>query len=267
MIKEALEYFSELTEKSLAAEKVDIGDPRKAAIVFGGELRAHDVPPAPRNHKAGTLAEIIALANRFAADTGGVSDDTDAVPPVFAPVVWYDRERVVLVIDDDGHRLETATLTLERSDVFRKVVELYAQKPWLEQKAFIRLLRIDLARTLAPVHLLDRVRRVKFENSQTVASQVARDRESLGREINSRVEAGGEIPEEVVLDVPVYKTPGETFALGIACAVEVDPTRGLFQLVPLPDEIERVTQLAVESIAERLLEGLHDGIPCYHGKP
>ena len=34
-----------------------------------------------------------------------------------------------------------------------------------------------------------------------------------------------------------------------------------------PDEIERVQQLAMESIAERLNEGLRDGVPCYYGQP
>ena len=37
--------------------------------------------------------------------------------------------------------------------------------------------------------------------------------------------------------------------------------------MPLPDEIERVQQLAVQSIGERLAESLNEGIPAYYGNP
>lgn len=242
---------------SAAPKRLDIADPRNARFLTGnGEIATVALPAPPRDHAAGTLDDLINLALRFA--TEGKS-----------PVVWYDDAKVVLVIDDDGHRVERATLNLVTSDVFRTVEGLAATKPWLEQKPFVRLLRIDLAGAIPPVELLDRIRRVQFDNGQTVTGEVRRDRESLGRSITSKVAAdnGAEIPEEVVLEVPVYSTPGERAKVPIRCAIEVDAMRGAFQLVPMPDEVESARQFAVASIAVRLGDGLNDGIPAYQGQP
>jgi hypothetical protein len=257
MLAEALKFFSELAQKSQAPTKLDQPDPRKAVYAVGGSLVDVDLPPPPREHQPGTLAEVIALANRFAGDGAH-------------PVVWYDQDQVVLVIDDLGHRIEHATLALQRSDVLDRLIQLRATKPWLDQKDALRLVRIELAGTLAPDVLLDRLRKIKIENGQAVTSHVRHGAESMGRSINAAVSGEGEIPEGVVLDVPAYKTPGEADRrYGLACSIEVEPTRGLqfFRLMPLPDELERVEALAVASIGERLVEGLDDAIPAYQGRP
>ena len=54
--------------------------------------------------------------------------------------------------------------------------------------------------------------------------------------------------------------------LSLRCSVEVDAGEGTFRLLPLPDEIDRVLQVAVASIAERLTDQL-DGATAYYGKP
>lgn len=262
MIAEALKYLSDLTSKANAPVKLDVPDPRTVRFVFNGESHSFSLPEPPRAHHAGCLGEIIALANRFKDEpvTGAISEPEE-------PVVWYDGSRVVLVIDDGGHRIETATLTLETSDVFARLERLNKEKPWLDQKSFVRLLRIELARTLDPVVLLDKVRKLKFENGSITSGHVGRGSESLGREITSKVHQGEDIPEEVTLSCPVYKTPGETEAIGVRCSVEIEPTNGTFRLLPLPDELEMVRHVAVSRIGERLKEGLAEAIPCYHGNP
>jgi hypothetical protein len=257
VIAEALKYLVETATKAAAPQKLD-SDPRTMRYALGGEEFEFDLPPAPRGHSVATLDDVIALAKRF---------ESDGSEGTHEPAVWYDERAVVLVIDDNAHRLETATLSLAASDVFARVVRLWECREWHDHRAFIRLLRIDLARTLDPVELLERVRRVRFENGSAMTGEVQRNRESLGHEITRRVETGGEIPEEVTLMVPVYKTPGETDPLPLRCAVEVDPARGAFQLLPLPDEIERVRHLAVARIADRLGDGLPESIPAYFGRP
>lgn len=256
MLAEAIAALVDLAGKAAAPQKVEQPDPRKLVYSTGGGVQVVDLPPPPRNHKPGTLAEVIALANRFAEEGA-------------KPVVWYDRDQVVLVIDDDAHRLERARLALECSDVFARLIDLRQTKPWLDQKAALRLVRIELAGTLPPVALLDRLRRVKIENGQAVTSQVRHGQESMGRQINAAVSGEGELPEAVTLDAPVSKTPGEAdFRYPLACSVEIQPDRlEFFRLLPLPDELERVAALALASIGERLREGLDEAIPCYQGQP
>jgi hypothetical protein len=139
---------------------------------------------------------------------------------------------------------------------------------WKTHKDFIRLLKIDLAGALPAGSLLDIIRRVKFENGAITTSEVKKNRESLGKEITAKIDASGEIPDEVTLQVPVYSSMGEKQPYPLQCSVEVDPTRtDAFRLSPLPDEIERVQQLAVGSILERLRVALPDGCPAYYGSP
>lgn len=263
MIADALKYLRDLAAESMEPRPLSIpGSDREKRYVINGSVHQFPFDPAPRDHKPGSLDDLIRLANRF--DNEATPDGED---DAFLPVVWYDAEEVVLVIDDQDHRIERATLSLEYSDVFLTLMKLRADRTWFEQKPFVRLLRIDLAGTLEPVALLDRVRKLRWENTQATHGTVTRNSESLGREINSRVDAADPIPEEVVLMVPVYKTVGETDRLPLRCTVDTDPALGRLQLLPLPDEIERVLSLATADIGARLSRGLNDSIPCYLGKP
>jgi len=262
VLDKALAYLAELASKAAAPQKIDSGDRRRISYVVNGQVVSTETAPPPRGHSVKSLADVVALANRFAADDGKATD-TDG-----PPAVWYDENAVVLVIDDDGHRLETATLALETSDVFRVLECLAKTKAKHDQKAFIRLLRVELAGTLDPVVLLEKVRKVRFENGVTTEAVSARQRESMGRSITSQVSTdGGDLPDEVTLSVPVYKTAGERAPVPFRCSVEVDPADGTFRLLPLPDELERVRQVAVARIAERLVDGLEHGTPAYYGSP
>jgi hypothetical protein len=254
MIAEAINRLSEILVRATAPVPLDLGDPRTKAYVIGGQVVKHDSEPSPRAHEVKHLADLIALANRFAADP------TSGGPPV----VWYDESAVVLVVDDAGHRLETATFRLTHTDVFARLVDLAKSKPKFDQKAFVRLLRIDLAGTLDPVVLLNAVRAVRWSSVTDV--NVGKQRESLGRDIEARCVDGKDLPEEVTLKVPVFRQADERTPLSLRCSVEVDAGEGTFRLLPLPDEIDRVLQVAVASIAERLT-GQLDGATAYYGKP
>lgn len=251
MLKEALQYLAGLAQESARPTKVDINDPSAVRYLTGsGAVVTVEVPAPPRQHEVCQLADLIALAARFDGS-----------------VVWYDEGGVVAVFDDDGHRAGRATMGLVESDLFAAVRHLAALKPAYDHKGFVRLLKITLAGTLPPSFLLDVVRRVKFDNGTVTHSESRKSRESLGREITATVSAEGEIPDAVTLLMPVYKTLGETHPYPVRCTVEVDPLEGSFRLLPFPDEVERVQQLAIGSIAERLGEQLPDGTPCYYGRP
>lgn len=259
MIADALKLLFDLVDKSANPKPLDPGDPRKKSYVVNGEIVERFLQPQPRAYQVESLEDLILLANR-------VIDVPDRVADA-SPVVWYDGMQVVLVMDDNGHRLERATFLLDCSDAFRTLVGLHEGNNWMDQKAFVQLLRIDLARTMPPAELLDKVRKVRFEGGEVRTATVARQQESLGREINSRVSTEGELPEEVVVSCKVYRNIRESEPLGIRCSVEVDPMRAAFRLRPLPDEIDFVEQIAITQVGELLVGGLHKDIPAYQGKP
>lgn len=265
MKEEALLFLRDLAREAAAPQLVDVGDPRKVAFTYKGEITTNDKPPSPRAHTVKRLADLVDLANDFGGTPAGLEKD---VKPKGTPVVWYDEAAVVVVFDDAGHRLERATLKLETSQVFAKLEELAKTKAKHDQRAFVRLLRIDLAGTLDPVLLLEKVRKVRFENGATTEASVGRQRESLGRSITSECRTdGGDLPEEVVLQVPVYQTNGQREPLPCRCSVEVDAAEGSFRLLPLPDELSRVRQFAVSRIADELIASLVPSVPCYCGTP
>jgi len=256
MLEAALKYFAGLASRAEQAQEVEIDDARRKVFIIGNEFREFAVAHEPREHVAETLEDLTSLAKWFAEEEGYGN-----------PVVWFNHQKVWIVIDDDAHRIETVELKLPPSDVFDRLDEIGDKKPKFDQKQFIRLLRVELAGTLDPVLLLEKVRRLKFENGVRTESTIVRAQESLGRNIVSKVESDGEIPEEVTLQVPVFKSPGPVDRHPLRCSVEVDPAEGTFRLLPLPDEIERVTQRAVDLIGATLRAGLPAEVPAYQGTP
>ncbi len=258
MLDAALKYFAETVKKSVGPVAVDLKDPTSIGFIADGKIVREDVPAPPRKHEVKSVDEVIRLAVRF-ADPG--------VPTAPAPVVWYDEHGVTLTIDDGGYRVDSVTLRLERSDVFAKLAALAKSPAVMDQKDFIRLLRVELSGTLEPVVLLNKVRSLRFSTTSDATSVKKAQAESLGKDIRSKVETdGGDLPEEVVLMAPVFKTYGQRRPVAVKCAVEVFPADGTFRLKPLPDEIEKAEQEAVQRIAERLGEELPGSVPAYYGK-
>lgn len=262
MLAEGFKFLCDLARAS--AEPLPLpGDAWTERRLVNGKVQEFARLPMPRDHNPGCLDDLIRLAVRFVGGTA-----SDPTGDSLTPVVWYDQGTVIAVLDDMSHRIEAATLTLERSDVFALLCRLRAnpREAWLEQKPFVRLLRVELAGTLDPFLLLEPVRSMRWESTATTSGTVGRQQESLGREIASRVATEKDLPDEVVLQVPVFKTPGETARWPMRCSVDTDPALCKIQLLPFPDEIERVFDLAVGSIGSRLGQGLGE-IPCYRGKP
>lgn len=254
MIKEALEYIAKLGYDQQKPGRLDIPDPRASRYLIGKEVLSVASPEPPRGHSVQSLDDFLSM----------VADNT-AEQSAPEATVFVDESCVVCVLDNDSFRVERFRFPLTWSDVW-KTVKSMAQ--WKDQKAFIRLLKIDLAGALPENALLNTIRKVKFENGVVTQSEIKKNRESLGKEITSKVETPLDVPDYVTLTVPVYKSLGERDTYPISCSVEIDPVRqDAFRLAPLPDEIERVQYLAVGSILDRLRAALPEGVPCYYGSP
>jgi len=252
MILSALKYLSKLAQEAVAPAKIEeASGPRQASYLWHGGQVILPNPKPPRAHSSGALREIIELANRFG-------------PPA---VIWFDEAAIVLVIDDDGHRCEKATMALEESDAFTFAKALRG-RTCFNQKQFVKMLRIDLAGCLDPGALLNIVKCVKFETGSTTAGTVDRKKESLGKTINAAVNATeGDIPEVVTLSVPVFKTAGVRDCYPIRCTVDVDAAEATFRLIPFPDEIEAAQQAAMEDLHCAFKWSLTEGVYFYYGSP
>ena len=227
------------------------GDGRTVYMAQNGTLTAFVVPPDNRAHAIRSLNDLIAYANAFPR----VEDP--------GPVVWHSRNAVVLVLDDADRR-DRVRFSLTHSERFNVLLKLSCGVVWMRQDEFVRTLRLKLG--LDNTAVVAQFRKLTWQVSNEAAGVVQQADVRLGKSITAKVEGVAELPEELNVPVPVYSEAGEREEYIIRCAVEIDTTNQALALVPLPDEMMRVVDLAQASIRKRLAEDLLD-VPVYYGEP
>jgi hypothetical protein len=251
MLEEALRYLDANSSERVKPVPIETGDLAYKTFVINGNTIRVPLAASPRNHKVLSLDDLTAMVTEINGEDP-------------AAAVFFNEDAVVSVLDYSDYRRNIATFPLKKSDQWQTVLCL---KNWLDHKAFIRLLRIDLRGCYNVAELLDPIRSIKLENGAVVKSDIGRQKESLGRQITGAVLTDKEIPEEIDLELSIYKSLGEDQPYVIRCSVEVDPMRSEpFRLLPMPDEIDRAQQRAMESIRARLAEALPD-VPVFYGCP
>lgn len=255
MIKEALELVATMAIDSQKPITVMDG-PRDLRVAMNGELQEPIPKPiAPRDHTVHSLTDLIEYANAAASESPHC-------------VLWFEHGRVVLITDNDDHRIERVTLTLEVTHPFETMKALEVESQWLEQKRMLRIARIDLAGVFAPGQFLEHVRNVIWKSAETAASNRQHGQSTMGSQLEHAVGTpAGKFPEEIEGSLSVYKTDGLAEPRTVRCFVEVDEENRRFRLTPRPDELDRLVQLAMDDLRNKLTTGLTTGIPIYHGRP
>jgi hypothetical protein len=254
MIKEALAWLEANVKQAQNVQPIITSDYTTDRFSIAGEVHEFDVPPPARAHAFNDLDDLLAFVDGYPLS----ESDEPAV------VIWFSAGRIVAVLDNESYRRNTAHMNIEPTDEWTTVENL---KEWLDQKAFIRLLRFDLGSVLPPSALLDKVRKIRFENGVVTSQVTQKDRESMGREITSRLTAETELPEEILVSLQPAVIPGlEAREYVIRLVLEVDSARGMFRLLPAPGELERAERQWVRHLGRHMRETLPN-IPVYNGRP
>ncbi|WP_010586286.1 hypothetical protein [Schlesneria paludicola] len=183
------------------------------------------------------------------------------------PVVYYNAKNVIVRLVEDNLRFTlggTALVNLSESPQL-KIVKKYAESPdsaWLPHKAFVSLLRINLSDCIDDKTLDSLVKaltRLQFDSGTRVASQVARNRESLGRDVIAEVKSLDDIqiPEEVVLRMRLFTDPALQGRQAIVCKLETDPTNGRLALLPMANQIEDALDREMSNLGDLLRTSLN----------
>jgi hypothetical protein len=237
------------------AEKADViaelnSDGRTAYVKLGKEIKTFVLPPAVRKHTVHSLDDLIAYATK----------DGNT-----APVVWHGGKGATLLLDDADRR-DVVVFPLTESRRFAKLRELVAAKPFLDQTAFVRLLRVELGMDNELV--VKQFRKLSFKMDRGGEGEVNQGLNRLSKSVVAEVRGVDDLPDELSVEVPVYQQSGERQPYLVKCAIEIDSVNERFQLIPLPDELERVVDLAQASIRGRLETAVADKkIPVYYGEP
>lgn len=250
MLQEALQFLSDKFSRADSARVVTLpDDSRHVFIDQGGVFTKHELPPPLRKHTVASVEDLVAAANRWKD----------------SPVAWLSGEAIVLVTDDSDRR-DIVTLPLVKSAAFTKLMQL-DKTPQLDQAQLIRLLRIDLQGTANRTALLTAIRSIKFKSVDSGASSIQHGNESLGRAIENEVTGAGDIPEQVLVECAVFANHGERDKrFKVACDLEIVASEKKFRFHPLPDDLERVTDAALDDIREQIAADL-PGVPVFFGSP
>lgn len=235
MIREALALIQETTRKADAAEFVDIpGDGRSCYVQLGGQITQFTVDPPCRHHLVHTLDDLIAAAELAAGD---------------APLtIWHGLSEVVLILDDRDRR-DRVTLKLQFSRAYQTLHALDTEPRPLDQKTFVRTLRFDLGVDKADVAPW---RRLEWKSTGSAVGEVEKGRDRMGRDIAAEAQGIQELPDSLLVQIPVYDQKGCRDAYPIRCDIEIDAPAQRIIFRPVPGEMQVLMDMAQASIHEAL---------------
>jgi hypothetical protein len=251
MIAEAISKIAELTRKAHAAEVVKIpGVDRVVHLRVGDEIREIAVEAPKRMPTVDGVEDLIAMLKR---------KDIAPLPEVY---VASSEVRAHL---DGGKRVEFVSLPLPRTRRWMALLALLSH-PAMSVADAIKLLRFDLygphATTLLPM-----LRRVDFSRASTGRVTNEHGRESLGREVEAKVQGAGEIPEEFAVRLPVFDVQGlRQIEQSVTIRIHLAPGEEKIEFHPLEDELRLAESLALEAVFMSLSSSLPE-VPIFRGRP
>lgn len=223
------------------------------AVSQSGNYERVEAAPRPRDHQLVTLEQAI----RF-AELKGTAEQT---------VVWYDREGIVIVVDDATRR-DLARVKLRYTPQLQTLLTIEKDRSTFDQREFRRLLKVSLAGCRTDDVLLRWVEGVRWNSTVNSGGQIKHQRESLGRDIDQMAVSDvdlGECPEQLRLEVRVFDDPSLTSRWTVVCDVEVVVSDNRFRLTPLPLELHNAIENELSYVGEQLTT--HVKCPVFRGKP
>jgi hypothetical protein len=132
----------------------------------------------------------------------------------------------------------------------------------LSQRDLIRALRITFDGCLPTGSSLVSVfRNLKFTNNGTAEANIQRGNEALGRRVMNEVVGTTDLPEDVILSVPVYENYPKRVSVRVA--IEVIADAGQFELIAYPNELENGRQETLNAIRDDV--AFDSDVPAFLG--
>lgn len=236
--------------KPFSPEVVKTPNPRKYLLFDGCESTEHDRPTPPATFKAFSFDDFVLALQIDAADGG---------------VVFYSSSRFSHYADrawlDDCRRIDFVPALTDR---FALLVALVDSRQYT-QAALVTLLKQDLLGAVSP-SVAASLRHVEFKRNSDGKRTVEHGRESLGKNVESKVQGTSEIPETFVVTANVFRDPRLAFSVDVVVHLTIDADQERFALRTLADDIEQATEEALRSAGAKLIDELDDVCPVVYGE-
>jgi hypothetical protein len=252
MLQEALEWLSQQAEKAKDVKILDV--PGDASHLFrlmtpDGRIATFSKDPQARSHEAFSLETVTTLALRFSARFAEDAARTEAAKTSDLPAIWYNRDAIVCLLDDETRR-DRVHFRLRQHPAMRQLCEWTQNAPPdLDQRSFVRLLKITFAGCLGKCEgLLDAVRTVRFAGASNSESVVQQGKSSTGKSVRAEIAGADRFPEYVTIDCPIWINLLAERRYSVVCSLDVDAGSERFKLTPLPGAVEKAIQMGEEDI-------------------
>lgn len=268
MLKEMLEYLTNQSLKGAKAERLDTGNPRLLAHNIGGTVHTIVIEPPVRGSAVGSINDFVQACERYAI-TSKDEDEAGLGGSVWLDAVG-DGAAIVLVIDDDD-TLDRVTLPLEFTQRFVSLKNLGSG--FINQAQIVRRLAHDM-QGVFPDTFVNALKRIQATQSGSSAGEVSLGRERGTREFQAELVNASELPEyplgvvQVFYGVEPEICPPQRVQCSLALQLPPKVAETMFQLTPLPNELDNAVLQSLQAIAGELRASLKEyGLPVFIGTP
>jgi hypothetical protein len=249
MIKEAIDRLVQLAAVSMQPTLLQL-DERTKILACGGKTERIAMEPN-RAHRLEVLSDLIAAAKYENVEGDG------------APVIFYSLSAVVLLPDRTNYR-DRYVMLLRQSPEYAMLRALSEELTWFDQRGFIRLLahelQVDKTRIMC-------WRKLDWRSGVVTVGEVAHGKDRLGREIAAQVTATSDLPEEIVLSIPIFDNSHLRNEHTIICDVEIDAQQQKLALMPRRSDLNAAVNCQLAMIGAELRAGIETSMPIYQGVP
>ena len=254
MLAEFLDRVVGLARSSDRVERVESGDPRVLLLrTPGGELVERSIDPPLRDWEVADFDSLIQV----------IQEQAD-------PVVFVGDDSVEVLLDEDDRR-ERCSLSLSATSRWNEVLRLECEERRFGPRDAVRWLRFQMHSMGDGLAKLGAaLSRIDFERKSSGQHVSEHGRESLGRSVEARVQKPEEVPESVVMRVPIWTTGGlEDVVQAVRLGVFIDSEEEKVGVRVLADETDAALARARRVVAQRILAALGEdaNVPVLLGEP
>lgn len=235
----------EACEAKQVVKFVPTPDPRVQLQVGMNTVSNFDVPARTRKYSVYGLEDLCAFAE----------DSTEGL-------LFYSESGATLVIDQKL-RDETVQLKFTHSRAWQRLLAIEETPAAIDQRNLIVLLKNYLN---VPATTVNLVRKLDWSALNASHGNIQKGSESLGRTIEQKVIGAADLPDELVVQVPIYDLRGERALYSVTLIIDLDIPQNRFLVTVKPGVLRECYESHLATVFERIKK-LAPEIPVYYGSP